>query len=167
VRVAREPFPPPREIIDAIRATITEATTLRTLPPWAERASEPSVVPAGNFLASFSRMIPLPPAHLAMLDVWWASAAADERVVVGRRLILDAPRRGPHGLWRMRARLRSPWRVRSIPVEFWMWPYLDAWTKLNVEPQRGVRIGRRYFASGHRVIDALTETLIHDLPMRR
>ena len=71
--------------------------------------------------------------------------------------MLDEPRSGPGSLWRVRG------RVGALPVEFWMWPHLDAWTKLNVEPQRRVRTGRRYFRRGHRAIDGLAEALIREL----
>ena len=78
--------------------------------------------------------------------------------------MLEAPRRDPAGVWRVRGRLRNPTRTRWIPVELLLWPRLDAWTKLSVEPQRGVRVGRRYFANGHRALDMLCAELVRDLP---
>ena len=59
--------------------------------------------------------------------------------------------------------LRSPWLQRRIPVELLLWPRLGAWTKVCLEPQRRVRLGRRYFSNGHRAIDALTARLNTEL----
>ena len=109
-------------------------------------------------------MIPLPGRGLEALGEWWRRRARNDRVEVGRRLMLEAPRRDPAGVWRVRGRLRNPTRTRWIPVELLLWPRLDAWTKLSVEPQRGVRVGRRYFANGHRALDALCGELVRDLP---
>ena len=69
----------------------------------------------------------------------------------------------PLGLWRMDGSLRSPWRVRSIPVELSLWPRLGAWTKLALEPQRDVHVGRRYFSTGQRVLDAFCGRMIREL----
>jgi len=60
---------------------------------------------------------------------------------------------------RMRGALRSPGRARAVPIELLLWPHLEAWTKLALEPQRGVSLGRRYFTNGHRVLDVLCAEL--------
>jgi hypothetical protein len=109
-------------------------------------------------------MIPLPARGLESLGEWWRRRARDDRVEVAGRLVLEAPRRDPAGAWRVRGLLRNPTRTRWIPVELLLWPRFDAWTKLSVEPQRGVRVGRRYFANGHRVLDVLCGELVRDLP---
>jgi hypothetical protein len=59
--------------------------------------------------------------------------------------------------------LRRPLHPRSIPFELLLWPRFDAWTKLSLEPQRGVRVGCRYFANGHHALDALSAELIRGL----
>ena len=163
--VAAEVHVPPAHVwLDAMRDVLTEATNVRMQSPWAETAPAPSVVrPGGKFRSSFHRMIAVRPAQLEALPRWWAVRACEGRVTIGRRLALEEPRPSPAPVWCIPARLRSPFRLRSIPVEFWLWPHLDAWSKLAVEPQRGVRGGRRYFASGHRVLDQLTDTLIIEL----
>ena len=82
---------------------------------------------------------------------------------VTRRLTLEEPRRASGGTWRTPGRLKSPWGVRSIPVELLLWPYLGGWTKVTLEPQRAVHVGRRYFKRGHRVLDTLTARLVGEL----
>ena len=60
-------------------------------------------------------------------------------------------------------RLRSPYSMRSIPVELVLWAHLGTWTRLCLEPQRRVHVGRAYFRKGHRVLDALSARLISEL----
>jgi hypothetical protein len=48
-------------------------------------------------------------------------------------------------------------------VELQLWPRLGAWTKVNMQPQRRVRVGRRYFRLGHRALDGLIERLENEL----
>jgi hypothetical protein len=45
----------------------------------------------------------------------------------------------------------------------WLWPHLDAWTMLELDPKHDLRAGRRYFAQGQRVLDALCSRLIREL----
>jgi hypothetical protein len=78
-------------------------------------------------------------------------------------LEVDPPQRDRSGTWRMSGRLRSPWLRRPIGVELQLWPRLGAWTKVTMEPRRRVRVGRRYFRSGHGALDALTERLESEL----
>jgi hypothetical protein len=152
-------------VASAVRDTAAEAPIVRAQRPWAAGAAAP-VARSAHFLAAFTRMTEVHPAQLDALPAWWANAAHDDRVEIARRLVLEAPHRDATGGWRVRGRLRSPWRARSIPVELLLWPRLGAWTKLAVEPQRDVHVGRRYFRSGHRVLDALTERLKRELPLR-
>jgi hypothetical protein len=153
-----------RGVVAAIVATIDQATLVRSLPPYTETpVADPPPMRAGAFLAAFSRMFALAPDRLASLDEWYAAHAEHDRLPVTRRLVLGPPRAEGAGGWRVPARLRSPGRFRSIPVEIVLWPRLDAWTKLNVEPQRGVRVGRRYFRSGHRALDVLCDRLVREL----
>lgn len=159
-----------RECIDAVRAVFDERVTVRAQTPWV--ATAPAVPPPvlkGEFAATFIRMFGLDPSRLAALPAWWQRRAEGGRVDVARRLLLDAPRQDAHGTWRLRGRLRSPGRARAIPVELLLWPHLGAWTKMTLEPQRRVLCGRRYFRSGHRVLDRLTaelECLEPDAPCR-
>src|SRR5262249_25336669 len=113
--------------------------------------------------ATFTRLTALNPALLAGLPEWWGKRAGETRVRATRRLDLDAPQRDSSGTWRMYGWLRSPWLRRPIGVELQLWPRLGAWTKLSMQPQRRVRIGRRYFRTGHRALDALTERLDAEL----
>jgi hypothetical protein len=153
-----------RDCVDAVRAVLDEGADIRGQAPWAyiEPPDQVSWRPA-RFLATFSRMIGLHPSRLAALPGWWTRCARDGRVQVTRRLVLEAPRRGARDTWRLRGRLYTPWLVRSIPVELLLWPHLGGWTKLSLEPQRGVHCGDRYFRNGHRVLDVLTERLIREL----
>jgi hypothetical protein len=116
--------------------------------------------------ATFTSMIDLNPALLADLPNWWRPRADHARVCVSRQLLLEAPSFEPSGTWRLRGSLRSPWLRRWIPVELQLWPRLGAWTKVSLEPQRGVRPGRRYFRNGHRTLDALTARLTTELHSR-
>jgi hypothetical protein len=59
--------------------------------------------------------------------------------------------------------LGSPWLRRPIRVELQLWPRLGAWTKVSMQPQRRVRVGRRYFRLGHRTLDRLVERLEQEL----
>ncbi len=160
------PMPSAHEVADAVRATIAEAPFVMSLPPWSSDARNALAAPhrAASFLSGFSRMIPLPAAGLESLGEWWRRRARGERVEVLGRLVLEEPRQDAGGAWRVRGRLRNPTHTRWIPVELLLWPRLDAWTKLSVEPQRGVRVGRRYFANGHRALDVLCGDLVRDLP---
>jgi hypothetical protein len=151
-----------RATIEAVRDVIAETPSARSLPPWTQPHSAPARR-ATSFPASFARMVPLRPSRLEGLPAWWRDHARGERVEVASRLVLEEPRREPLGLWRIRASLRSPWRPRSIPVELWLWPRLNAWTKLVLEPHRDVHVGRRYFSSGQRVLDVLCSRLIREL----
>jgi hypothetical protein len=152
-----------REYAAAFRAVLRERSELRAQPPW-----NPAPVPApktrpSTFQSTFSRMIGLPPARLTGLHDWWCDRANDGRVRVTRRLSLEEPRPANGGTWRTPGRLRSPWGLRSIPVELLLWPYLGGWTKVMLEPQRPVHVGRRYFKRGHRVLDTLTARLVGEL----
>ena len=100
---------------------------------------------------------------LDYLPEWWRQRARNERVAIDGRLFLERPERSRTDTWRMPGSLRRPRHPRSIPFELLLWPRFDAWTKLSLEPQRGVRVGRRYFANGHQALDALCAELIHGL----
>jgi len=138
---------------------------VRTLPPWTPMPDATVVSLQSSLRSSFSRMFGLRPAQLVALDEWWSYRQLGGRVAIGRRLVLEEPRRTNGGAWRITGRLRAPLRARSIPIEIALWPRLDAWTKLSVEPQRGVHVSRRYFRSGHRVLDRFCTELMHELPM--
>ncbi len=159
-------MPNAHEVAGALRATIAEAPFVMSLPPWSNEMRSALAAPsrAASFLSGFSRMIPLPARGLDAFGEWWRRRARDDRVEVAGRLVLEEPRRDATGAWRVRGRLRNPTHTRWIPVELLLWPRLDAWTKLSVEPQRGVRVGRRYFANGHRALDVFCGELVRDLP---
>jgi hypothetical protein len=124
------------------------------------------VVEGQTFSATFTRLTELHPALLADLPNWWRRRADDARVRVTRQLVLEAPRFESSGTWRLRGSLRSPWLRRGIPVELQLWPRLGSWTKVSLEPQRRVRLGRRYFDNGHRALDTLTTRLHTELRAR-
>jgi hypothetical protein len=159
--------PRAHDIIEATPAATREALAVRAPPAWSGSVSFAAQVPVASFVGAFSRMIALRAGLLDSLPDWWRQRARDERVEIARRLFLERPRRGRAGTWRMRGSLRSPWRPRAIPLELLLWPRFETWTKLSVEPQRGVHVGRRYFTNGHQVLDVLCSELIHELAPRR
>ena len=160
-RPAERRPPDARGVLVAVRDAVAEATAPRNAPPWScDPAPAAAVSRTTVYLAAFSRMIALDEQRLARLPAWWRARAHDDRVVIARRLTLDAPRPRPGGTWVLGARLRSPWRPRTLAAELVLWPHLGAYTKVRLEPARGVRVGRRYFASGQRVLDVLTEQLV-------
>jgi len=128
----------------------------------APRAPEP---PRPQSSATFTRLTTLNPALLAGLPEWWCARMRGARVRATRRLELDPPLCDRSGTWRMYGYLRSPRLRRPIGVELQLWPRLGAWTKVTMQPQRRVRVGRRYFRAGHRALDALTERLETELPV--
>jgi hypothetical protein len=117
------------------------------------------VEPPRRLTSAFSRLTTLHPTQLADLPAWWSRRAHDGRVRATRRLTLEAPVRRASGTWQMRGRLRRSWVGREVSVDLELWPFLGAWTKLTLEPQRRVHVGRRYFRNGHRALDALTARL--------
>jgi hypothetical protein len=156
-----------RAVAGGVTATLADAPRVRAMTPWSSAPPPPPVAPT-HYIAAFSRMIALHPEQLAALPDWWQQnrdGSDPARVVIARRLAIESPRRDAGGTWRLRGRLRSPWRARSIPVELLMWPRLDAWTRMSLEPRRGIHVGRLYFSSGHRVLDLLSERLIRELRM--
>jgi hypothetical protein len=164
-RPSRTSRPSGREVAGAVASTLGDAPCVRAMTPWSSTPPLPPVTPT-HFIAAFSRMIALHPEQLASLPEWWhANHCKTGIAVIARRLAIEEPRRDAGGTWRMRGRLRSPWRARTIPVELLLWPRLDAWTRMSLEPRRGVHVGRLYFSSGHRVLDVLSERLIRELRM--
>jgi hypothetical protein len=155
----------PDDVFDDARpAAIAQVPEVPRLP--AGSGSPYRGVPAvqrASFTGAFRRMIALRAGTLDSLPDWWRQRADDERVEIARRLFLAEPQRFRAGTWRMRGALRSTGRARAIPIDLLLWPHLEAWTKLALEPQRGVSLGRRYFTNGHRVLDALCTELIQEL----
>ena len=148
-----------RECVDAVKAVLDESGHVRRQMPFTP--TEPPRPPrVARFVSTFSRMIALEPQRLDALPEWWMRHEREGRVQITRRLWFERPRSVTNGEWRARGRLRSPWLMRSIPVELVMWKHLDAWTRMMLEPQRSVHVGRRYFRRGHRVLDELTRQLI-------
>ena len=130
---------------------------------WLTREEVPPRAGGATFSATFTRLTELHPALLADLPNWWRRRAEEARVRVTRQLVLEAPKFESNGTWRLHGSLRSPWLRRRIPVELQLWPRLGAWTKVSLEPQRRVRLGRRYFNNGHRALDTLTDRLHTEL----
>jgi hypothetical protein len=165
--VERAVCPDMHAVAAAVRATIADAAQVRGGVPWGSGEWRPvSAVQSAktaHFVATFTRMVAVHPRALDTLDEWWARCERDDTVEIANRLVLEAPRRDEAGTWRLRGRLRSPGRLRRLPVELLLWPRLGAWTKISLEPVRDVHVGRRYFRSGHRVLDSLTARLMDEL----
>jgi hypothetical protein len=109
--------------------------------------------------AGFFRMVELPGSRLgAALAEWWTTANNQGVVAVDRRFEVGEPDgQGPG--WTMRGRIRRVPRLRWTAVIIDMWPAHERWTMLTMTPQSRVVCTRRYFRTGHRVLDRLTATL--------
>jgi hypothetical protein len=114
--------------------------------------------------STFSRLTVLHPRQLSHLPAWWIPRAGDGRLRATRRLTLAAPEQRANDMWRMHGWLRPSRFGRRIRVDLHLWPVLGAWTKLTLEPQTRVHLGRRYFRTGHRALDDLTTRLCTELP---
>jgi hypothetical protein len=153
----------PRALLIAVCDALAEATAPGNSPWSHDPAPAAPSVSVSAYAAAFSRMIVLDDRQLARLPDWWRARARNRRVEIARRLTLGPPRSRPGGSWVLPARLRSPWRPRSLPADLLLWPHLGAFTKLRLEPARGVHVGRRYFASGQRVLDELSARLAREM----
>jgi hypothetical protein len=175
-RAAREePIHVGRELVTAAwqhgRALITgslpPATDVRrggSGGPWLPApAGDGTVAPRarGMLPPTFTRLLDLHPDRLTVLTDWYGTATAGNAPLQVRALTLDAPHIVRAGVWRLHGRLRSPTRARAIPIELLLWAHLGSWTKLRLEPERSIHVGRAYFRSGHRALDRLSDRL-HD-----
>jgi hypothetical protein len=59
----------------------------------------------------------------------------------------------------MDGRLRRIPRWRWIPIRLELWPHLDQWTVCALLPGTRVHTSRRYFRSGHWVLDQIEARL--------
>jgi hypothetical protein len=148
---------------EAPHGATAENPSVGTLPPWNNVASLAPTLHRTSLLGAFTRMVALDPARLDSLPDWWRRHARGERAEIASRLLLEEPRPEPLRLWRIGGSLRTPRRRRSIPVDLWLWPHLDAWTMLELAPRQHVHVGHRYFSSGQRVLDVLCNRLIREL----
>jgi len=155
-----------RECVDAVLTVLGERAETRAQPPWTSLEPRAPVVRAPTSRSAFSRMIGVRRAQLGSLPDWWRRNTAGDRVRVTRRLSLGEPRLATGGVWLSSGRLRSPWLLRATPVELLLWPHLESWTKVLLEPQRPTHAGRRYFRRGHEVLDALGARLVDELEPR-
>jgi hypothetical protein len=140
-----------------------ETPSVRTLPPW---RNKPPDAPAGRLTGAagaFTRTFALEPGRPGSLPAWWRERQRDERVEVGSRLFFGEPIAELLGVWRMGGSLQHPRSRRQIPVELWLWPHLDAWTMLELEPMQEVHPGHRYYSRGQRALDVLCSRLIREL----
>jgi hypothetical protein len=152
-----------RDCVDAVLTVLGERADTRAQPPWTSLQAPPRVVRSTTSQSTFSRMICVGRSQLGSLPDWWRRNTAGGRVRVTRRLSLGEPRLTTSGVWLTPGRLRSRWLLRAIPVELLLWPHLDSWTKVLLEPQRPTHVGRRYFRRGHEVLDALGARLVNEL----
>jgi hypothetical protein len=152
-----------RECVEAVLTVLGDRAETRAQPPWTSLEPQPPVVRTPTSRSTFSRMICVRRAQLGSLPDWWRRNTSGGRVRVTRRLSLAEPRLATGGVWRTAGRLRSPWSLRAIPVELLLWPHLDSWTKVLLEPQRPTHVGRRYFRRGHEVLDTLGARLVNEL----
>jgi len=110
--------------------------------------------------ARFLRLVRLPGARLSgMIDEWWATMARGGSSTVDRRLRLARPRGDPYGGWTISGQVRRLTRWHWVPVVVELWPVHDRWTMITMTPRGRVIATRRYFRTGHRVIERFTELL--------
>jgi hypothetical protein len=155
-----------RALITGSLPPATDARRSSSAGPWLPAPlAEGTVAPRarGMLPPTFTRLLDVRPERLGALPDWFTAAAAVEgstplRV---RGLALDPPELVRSGVWRLHGRLRSPTRARAIPIELLLWAHLGSWTKLRLEPERSIHVGRAYFRSGHRALDRLGDRL-HD-----
>jgi hypothetical protein len=151
------------EAVDAMCARILEKRGLAALAPWLGPNASMTETRPPTPPTTFSRIVELDAVHLASLPGWWEQHARRERLVVGRRLSLSAPRDAAGGVWTMRAALRVRWQVLPVRMELSMWRHLGGLTKLTLAPRRRVFVKGLYFETGHRTLDILCDRLIREL----
>ena len=110
----------------AVRGALAETLFVRGVSPWCYERQLAATLRQTSYLAAFSRMVALHPARLEALPAWWRRYARGERVDIASRLLLEEPRHESNGSWRVCGSFCIPWRPRSLPVELWLWPHLDA-----------------------------------------
>ena len=67
---------------------------------------------------------------------------------------------GPCSLrWTISGQVRRLTRWHWVPVVVELWPVHDRWTMITMTPRGRVIATRRYFRTGHRVIERFTELL--------
>jgi hypothetical protein len=137
------------------------------LAPWTHPDPRPepprASVRSQRLSTTFVRMIELDATRLRSLPDWWHNRAGAEPLRPTRRLSLDPPELTPGDCWRGHGALRPLLHATSIPVVLTLWPHIDGWTRLTLDPQRRVSAGALYFNPGHRALDVLTDWLVNEL----
>jgi hypothetical protein len=128
--------------------------------PFTTRRPDGSPVAPRELSARFLRLVRLPGVQLAaILDEWWTTMAVGDASTVDRRLRLGLPRGDAYGGWTMTGHVRRLTRWHWVPVDLELWPVHDRWTMVTMTPRARVFATARYFRTGHRVIERLTELL--------
>ncbi len=147
-----------------VAATLADApaAVMPTSVPAPYRTRPPDRLQANpaELSARFLRLVRLPGAGLsAMVDEWWATMALGGASTVDRRLRLGAPRGDAFGGWTISGHVRRLTRWHWVPVVVELWPVHDRWTMITMTPRARVIASRRYFRTGHRVIERFTDLL--------
>jgi hypothetical protein len=121
--------------------------------------SEPPSWLKSGLSARFFRLVALPGESVAApLAEWWTAGARDGVITVARRLRLGPPRGDPGTGWTMDGWIRRLTRWHWVPVVVELWPLHGNWM-MTMTPQAHVVASKRYFRTGHLVLDRLTTEL--------
>jgi len=135
-------------------------------PRWTQarrRATQLLPRPHSTLLA-FSRLTDVPGGLLGeTLDGWWQATSSDGVAGVDSRLVLLQPVcRG--GQWSIQGsmRIHAPWRW--LPVDMDLWPHLDCWTYLTMQPRFRTNPTRAYFRHGNRSVETFVASVRSCVP---
>jgi hypothetical protein len=150
-----------------VRRLARELCDLPAVAPWTHPDPRPepprSPMRSQRLSSTFVRMVELDATRLRSLPDWWRKRARAERLRPTRRLSLDAPDPAPGNCWQARGELRPLLHAGAVPVTLTLWPHIEGWTKLTLDPLRRVHARSPYFEAGHSALDVLTCWLVHEL----
>ena len=150
-----------------VRRLAREVGELPALAPWTHPDSRPEPprgsVRSQRLSTTFVRMIEVDASRLRSLPEWWRTRAGGEPLRPTRRVSLDAPVLTPGNCWRGQGMLRPMLHATTVPVVLTLWPHIEGWTRLTLDPQRRVAASALYFNPGHRALDVFTHWLVTEL----
>jgi len=150
-----------------VRKLARDVGEISALAPWTHPDSrpEPPRAPARSqrLSTTFVRMVELDASRLRALPEWWRERAGAEPLRPTRRLSLDVPQPTPGSSWRGNGALRPLLHATTVPVVLTLWPHINGWTRLTLDPQRRVAASALYFNPGHRALDIFIDWLTTEL----
>ncbi len=130
---------------------------------WAPAQSAPTQYLTASLRADvrFARLILLPfDTCTRAIDQWRLDCATNGVVEVGSSRVRDAtdPRRPP-GAYRLSVELRSGFPSRTLPMDMEVTPRYSYATMVVLLPRHRVLLLRRYFRSGHHLLDTVIDAI--------